>query len=823
MSDFTIEGFDLEKIPVGQGCTGEVFRAERQSDGRTFAAKRYDSIAVDRVLMGSCFRQYKNMPDHEGIVKLEAYHFGESPYYTLSEWVDWSKLSDSGVHREAEAWAMIRQLADTLGHAHKYGVFHANLHPGNIFHLSGGGESSGKVKIGDFCAGMVGDYHFVDISANAGFAAPEQLSGLGRDYAGGAAAKWDVYRFGVVAYWLLRDRLPRGTKFLEEHAKALAESEGRPVPLEPGGLAASVWQEAEIDWGRRVGSGAREKRWCEVIEQCLELDPAKRPVDMREIRNQFASLDIEFDLIEAQERANAELSEIENYYYGVRLKQRKKLISARASATILAISWFAATYFLVTVLQKTIEGRTRINKLDQVVANQKARITSLDHIVEDTANNLRRSREAADTSFYHLTRANSGGTSMKDLESVRLYYVKVLDEVSAKDGISEERARALHSLAHIEYQMSRKPEAEDHFAKAIESFHAAQSEYGNSADNVDIIRRLADCYEHLGLLKKEHEGSGATDALKQAITYYRRVLDLDSGDNAVALRLALVSYQYGQNLFSEKRVEEAVASYTDAADKIQALIDSGEIKESNRDLDQIIAELQYHAAEALYNLKRHEDAFDAYMATIESVERLRSVQGFGNHEAIMMARSFMALGDIMRDSKTIKSEDKDQVYNEALRLASPLNRNDPRNVEVASLMCQILSRIADLERETGNPKDGYELSVRGIEGLIRALDSDPGNVEGFIQLAEARLNHLEFLKADVPKSRVIALRGVDTAKHAHELVSKSMKFSSPAERDDINGTLQRIFGSYSEICKDLGEASAASECSQYASFKVSLK
>jgi tetratricopeptide (TPR) repeat protein/tRNA A-37 threonylcarbamoyl transferase component Bud32 len=827
MNEFNVEGFLIDYPSIGKGCSGEVYRAASNTDHQECVVKRYNTMSVDRRLLERLLARYREMPLHSGIVNLKAYSFEKTPYYTVSEWADGVLLRDHGILETNERWQVIFQLADALGHAHKYGVIHGNLHPGNLFITSSKNQAAPRIRVADFSTGVLGDFHHLDLSENTYFAAPEQLGALGRNYAMGAAEKWDVYSFGVVAFWLLNDQFPRGNEYIDARAHEKAISNDRPVVLDTAKFVDSIYQSPIPIWENWIDKNEKEKNWREIITRCLELDPAHRPTDMREVRNLFRQVEADYQLRRAQEKAADELAEAEYRFEVKQRKQREKIITARASASILAISCFAASYFLLSFLFKMGETNLKMNKLGEVVSQQQRQITQLDETVEDTESHLRLSREALDSSFYKLTQNHGQISNTMDLERIRGYYLRVLNSpsnspsVDLKDLLAQ--GRALHSLAHIEYRMSRSLEAIEHFQKAIVLFEGGFSDKDHDHERIDIIKRIGDCYEYVGLISENQLDHKNQESIAKAITYFKRALAADASDSAVAQRLATASFRYGQFLSQMNRPSEALAAYTDSAKQIQSLIKAGQLKENTRNLDEMLSKLQFHAAESFHNLKKTEEAIDAYIATIESIERLRIPEGYSNDHALMMARSFVSLGDIFKQAEKVSNGDIDQVYNEALLLTAPLNREHPEDVEVASLMCMILSRLAEVERLSGDDKDGYSLSVRGIESLVRALNTEPQNLEGFIALAEARLIHLEFLKNDPPKAKSIVRRGVDTAKHAYKLASNGADSNPSNERFKNLERLQRIFGDYSTVCKDLGENETALDCSKYVSINVSLQ
>ncbi len=151
-----------------------------------------------------------------------------------------------------------RQVADGLSHAHDHGVMHRDLKPGNIMI----GEE-GVPKILDFGLALerersaeantetdVGDR---PVAGTAGYIAPEVLSGHAGD------ARGDIWSLGVVLYELAVGEPPYRGRTSFEIASAVLRGQSPDVP-------------------RQVPPELRE-----IIERCLQADPARRYRSAREV------------------------------------------------------------------------------------------------------------------------------------------------------------------------------------------------------------------------------------------------------------------------------------------------------------------------------------------------------------------------------------------------------------------------------------------------------------------------------------------------------------------------------------------------------------
>src|SRR6056297_2001117 len=167
MSDRRLDQFTAGNS-LGGGTCGTVFEVEEDD---SLVIKRFNSMAIDRHFLNRNFERLKAMPPVEGMAQVHDYQLDTAPYLALSERIRGDKLPSLAGIREAGAWKVIRLLADTLGHAHKHGVFHGHLHPDNIL-LETEGKSF-KPVVTDFGTGMIGEIHHIDLGDSTLYAAPE--------------------------------------------------------------------------------------------------------------------------------------------------------------------------------------------------------------------------------------------------------------------------------------------------------------------------------------------------------------------------------------------------------------------------------------------------------------------------------------------------------------------------------------------------------------------------------------------------------------------------------------------------------------------------
>ncbi|MBW3606979.1 MAG: protein kinase [Actinobacteria bacterium] len=145
-----------------------------------------------------------------------------------------------------------------LGHAHRMGVIHRDVKPGNILR-----SDDGAVKLADFgIAKAVGGTSQLtqagSVLGTAAYLAPEQASG------GEIGPAADMYGLGVVTYQLLAGRLPYEANSLTE--LALLQQREYPIRLDqvspevPTALALAVEKALALEPAERYASAEEMRR-----------------------------------------------------------------------------------------------------------------------------------------------------------------------------------------------------------------------------------------------------------------------------------------------------------------------------------------------------------------------------------------------------------------------------------------------------------------------------------------------------------------------------------------------------------------------------------
>jgi len=181
-------------------------------------------------------------------------------YFIVMEYIEGSSgaeiLRDQGWVEVDEALAIIEQACEGLHYAHRHGVVHRDVKPGNLLR-----SREGEVKLADFGIAKATEQSSItqvgSVLGTAAYLAPEQARG---EEAGPSA---DIYALGVVAYQLISGRLPYDATSLTE--LALKQQQEEPPTLDT--LVAAVSPEL-----------------ADAVAIALALDPRDRYQTAREMR-----------------------------------------------------------------------------------------------------------------------------------------------------------------------------------------------------------------------------------------------------------------------------------------------------------------------------------------------------------------------------------------------------------------------------------------------------------------------------------------------------------------------------------------------------------
>lgn len=191
---------------LGEGTFGVVYRARNLDTGNEVALKVLKVAPGTRRL--ERFRREGAIAAglrHPGIVALLASGTTRGrPYLEFELVLGANSLRDVLVHAgQRRLLEILRDAARALGHAHKSGVLHRDVKPGNILV-----DLAGQVRVTDFGVATAKGFESLtrtgELVGTPLYMAPEQVEGRRDDY----SPATDVWALGVILYEILAKRLP---------------------------------------------------------------------------------------------------------------------------------------------------------------------------------------------------------------------------------------------------------------------------------------------------------------------------------------------------------------------------------------------------------------------------------------------------------------------------------------------------------------------------------------------------------------------------------------------------------------------------------------
>jgi eukaryotic-like serine/threonine-protein kinase len=255
---------------LGEGGMGIVYEAEQEQPRRSVALKvikpgfatperlwrfEHESKALGRLQHPGIAQIYEASTADAG--------FGQQPYFAMEFIRGQSLLSYAEAHHldTRERLSLAAKICDAVEHAHRRGLIHRDLKPGNILV-----DETGQPKILDFGVARVTESDaqvtrqtdLGQILGTLDYMSPEQV--LADPQA--VDTRSDVYSLGVILYELLSGRLPHdlSRRQLPEAVRTIREDD--PVSLSSisrdyrGDIETIVGKALEKDKSRRYASAA---------------------------------------------------------------------------------------------------------------------------------------------------------------------------------------------------------------------------------------------------------------------------------------------------------------------------------------------------------------------------------------------------------------------------------------------------------------------------------------------------------------------------------------------------------------------------------------
>lgn len=261
------KSIDLEyKIlqQIGIGRFSKVYRCKKKNgSNEEYAVKIMEKKSMDTKeleLLRTEIAVMKLMT-HPNVITLEDIYESKSKIHIVMELVRGGELFQHIVGRkrfsEMEAFKLIRPIADALKYIHSLGIVHRDLKPENILCEKG----LKNIRIADFgLSQLVAPTHQLKLACGTlSYVAPEVLNSQGY----GSPA--DIWSLGVIAFLVIRGKLPYTAKTQEETVENIKACKN------VIGLDDKYWKRCSLEC-------------CDIVSRMLDKDPLTR-ISATEILN----------------------------------------------------------------------------------------------------------------------------------------------------------------------------------------------------------------------------------------------------------------------------------------------------------------------------------------------------------------------------------------------------------------------------------------------------------------------------------------------------------------------------------------------------------
>jgi len=235
--------------------------AEHLAEDDAFVARfRREALAAAKLIHANIVQVYDSGRDEQS-----------GRHYIVMEYVEGQSVADILRERKRlsieEAADIVSQACRGLDYAHRRGVIHRDVKPGNLI-ING----EGVVKLADFGIAKAAEDSRItligSVLGTAAYLSPERTRGEE------ATPSADVYSLGVVLYQMLTGKVPYETGSLTE--LALRQQEGEPEP--PSHLNPDVGPELDRAVGRSLASDTK-LRYASALEMAEAVEEAARGRD----------------------------------------------------------------------------------------------------------------------------------------------------------------------------------------------------------------------------------------------------------------------------------------------------------------------------------------------------------------------------------------------------------------------------------------------------------------------------------------------------------------------------------------------------------------
>lgn len=816
-----IAGHELQDL-VGSGRCGAVYRAV-SANGKACAVKVFSSMAINRKALATAFRALQQMPHHRGVLPVENYSFDKTPYFCVMPLVgvmtkdshgrrQWQtptlEAACNGLPPE-QAWRHIYEVADALAWLHKHGIPHGNLRPSNVL-LEDDVESS--IRLTDIAQGWVGGIHHLELTDHFVHLCPEQAENPDGVFAG-YGPTWDVYSFGVLAYRLLNGVLPRGAEMWASEVERAQQqaAAGLAAQIDSNALLAAVKSQPKVVWPHPAQSKWDERRR-NIIERALDLNPAARWADMREIVREFEVLESDYLLEESREQTVRE-----------RQKQAKKVLTLQTAAlSLLTIFVLCFIYAFVTLrraqrAEKTIDSLAANHKIEiDARENRIATLTSERDISRSAKavadQNLQNSQNAVDQFLTQLLQTPTGnemeaGFQKEQLNDALAYCMRGLPALETSPALGVERLRAYGNIGQLHLRLRNSAQAVEYLTKAREQALELISKGTGEGAQIALHQQWLGRYSLLLSDIRGREGRHADSLalLGDATVNLDKGLAADPKNRLARNECARAWLEYGLRTLRNGDM----AGSEQALARVPVILDPKLIgHDLINDEKFILARAKFAKGISQREAGKTEDALNTLIDSVKDMGELVLGSSPRNQDqALLLAEAYTELAELI--GRHFSGADAKEAHNQALPILLELNRLMPEWSEVKYFLARNYGALASLARDAGSPSEASKKKQDAIELVNEILADDKTNARYGFLLAKLRGEYAE-LMADTGKNTAaipIAKQAVESMEALIAALPPSDKLTP--ERRMWSSQLAQLYGSLGHTSESAGKKTEA--------------
>ena len=550
----------------------------------------------------------------------------------------------------------------------------------------------------------------------------------------------------------------------------------------------------------------------EGIERALDLNPAARWADMREIVREFEVLESDYLLEESREQTVRE-----------RQKQAKKVLSLQTTAiSLLTIFVLCFVYAFTTKrqLQKAENTISNINDIHKAESDSlNGRIASLIN-ERDVARgakamadqNLQNSQNAVDQFLTQLLQTPTGnemeaGFQKEQLNDALAYCMRGLPGLEQSPALGIERLRAYGNIGQLHLKLRNSVQAVIFLTKARDQAAELISKGNGEGAQTALYQQWLGRYSLLLSDIRGHEGrhTESLALLKEATVNLDKGLAADPKNRLARNECARAWLEYGLRTLRNGDVgdsEQALA-------RVPIILDAKLIgHDLINDEKFILARAKFAKGISQRDAGKVEVALNTLIDSVKDMGELVLGSSPRNQDqALLLAEAYTELAELI--GRHFSGADAREAHNQAVPILLELNRLLPEWDEVKYLLARNYGALASLARDAGNPGEASKKKQDAIELVNEILADDKDNARYGFLLAKLRGEYAELLADNGKTSAAIPI-----AKQAVESLEALIK-AQPTndkltpERRMWASQLAQLYGSLGHTSESAGKKAEA--------------